>query len=263
MNPPNGSWGIVKVQPPSDSGDHLSPTLGRSNLNHPPTAVGGIQAKAPLFCRSDLNHPPTAVGGIRERGFLWISISLPYIFRAIASLAAAFCFILIASFITNAAAEEKPLLELNRAIEKSFAGGATHGYRVGVTAGQYLRITVDQRGIDIAIKIIAPDGKELVTSDLSDKGDIDSAVWIAEAAGEYRIDIAAAKAAPRGAYRIELVELRAPNEQDRQRVAAQQSFLEAEKFFAENKPDLRRKAMEQYEQAMRLWRGVAEFVSPD
>src|SRR6266508_6418224 len=59
-NPPNGSWGIVKVQPqlPIAVG-------GRPGFNDPPTAVGGIREKFLRRCRSGLNYPPTAVGGIR------------------------------------------------------------------------------------------------------------------------------------------------------------------------------------------------------
>src|SRR3989441_10330318 len=40
----------------------------RSDLKHPPTAVGGIHNRfANLVCRSDLKNPPTAVGGIHNR----------------------------------------------------------------------------------------------------------------------------------------------------------------------------------------------------
>jgi len=40
----------------------------RKDLNHPPTAVGGILVgELCLVCRKDLNHPPTAVGGILAR----------------------------------------------------------------------------------------------------------------------------------------------------------------------------------------------------
>src|SRR2546425_8316947 len=39
----------------------------RSDLKHPPTAVGGIHNRfANLVCRWDLNHPPTPVGGIQR-----------------------------------------------------------------------------------------------------------------------------------------------------------------------------------------------------
>ena len=41
--------------------------MNRSDLNHPPTAVGGIEtALGDDGYRKDLNHPPTAVGGIEN-----------------------------------------------------------------------------------------------------------------------------------------------------------------------------------------------------
>src|SRR6266542_4131847 len=59
-NPPNGSWGIVKVQPQSPIA-----VGGRLGFNDPPTAVGGIQEKFVCRCRLGFNDPPTAVGGIQ------------------------------------------------------------------------------------------------------------------------------------------------------------------------------------------------------
>ncbi|MGH9753630.1 MAG: BamA/OMP85 family outer membrane protein [Blastocatellia bacterium] len=61
LNPPNGSWGMVKVQPQSLVSGSIRP-----GFNDPPTAVGGIQEKFLRRCRLDFNHPPTAVGGIRR-----------------------------------------------------------------------------------------------------------------------------------------------------------------------------------------------------
>src|SRR6266542_3138739 len=43
-NPPNGSWGIVKARPSPYGNGRL-----RLDLNHPPTAVGGIQARTTLL----------------------------------------------------------------------------------------------------------------------------------------------------------------------------------------------------------------------
>ena len=44
LNPPNGSWGIVKARPSPYGNGRL-----RLDLNHPPTAVGGIQARTTLL----------------------------------------------------------------------------------------------------------------------------------------------------------------------------------------------------------------------
>ncbi len=82
-NPTNGSWWYVQVlstyRAAHDSFEshqrqlvecsrptfYRSATLGRWDLNHPPTAVGGIPSQRGfLSCRRDLNYPPTPVGGI-------------------------------------------------------------------------------------------------------------------------------------------------------------------------------------------------------
>ena len=42
-------------------------------------------------------------------------------------------------------------LELNKPVERELAGGQSHSYRIVLTAGQYLRVVADQRGIDIAV----------------------------------------------------------------------------------------------------------------
>jgi hypothetical protein len=49
--------------PPTRVGGYFKSTL-RSDLNDPPTSVGGIQISLNSSYRKDLNHPPTAVGGI-------------------------------------------------------------------------------------------------------------------------------------------------------------------------------------------------------
>ena len=46
-------------------GNGVSQLIGRWDLNHPPTSVGGISilSAAAMHCRLDINNPPTAVGG--------------------------------------------------------------------------------------------------------------------------------------------------------------------------------------------------------
>jgi replicative DNA helicase len=79
-NPPNGSWGMFKVRPIPGDGPRPNPPNGswgmfkvqpslvargeRLDFNDPPTAVGGIQEKLVRRCGLDYNDPPTAVGGI-------------------------------------------------------------------------------------------------------------------------------------------------------------------------------------------------------
>ena len=55
------------------------------------------------------------------------------------------------------------LLEEGKPIEREISGGQTHFYKLSVAAGQYARVIIDQRGIDVVVKLFAPNGK-LITS---------------------------------------------------------------------------------------------------
>src|SRR5712672_3135733 len=56
-------------------------------------------------------------------------------------------------------------LELKRPIERAMTTGEVHSYSVQVTAGQVLDVVVDQRGIDVVVNILAPDGTTLMELD--------------------------------------------------------------------------------------------------
>ena len=52
-------------------------------------------------------------------------------------------------------------LEPGKPVERELAGGQSHSYRIAVTAGQYLSVVVDQRGINVIVTLFGPDGKQI------------------------------------------------------------------------------------------------------
>src|SRR5689334_9622341 len=56
-------------------------------------------------------------------------------------------------------------LEMGRPVERELAGGESHVYQIQLAAGQYLGAVVEQRGIDVAVTVSAPDGKPLMEVD--------------------------------------------------------------------------------------------------
>lgn len=52
-------------------------------------------------------------------------------------------------------------------VERQIAGGQSHAYRLTLQAGQFVRVVVEQRGIDVKLALSSPDGKPLVESDLT------------------------------------------------------------------------------------------------
>jgi hypothetical protein len=62
-------------------------------------------------------------------------------------------------------AQESIPLEPGKPIERELSGGQSHSYRITMTAGQYLQVSVDQRGIDVLVTLFAPDGEKGIESD--------------------------------------------------------------------------------------------------
>src|SRR5262245_30268740 len=62
-------------------------------------------------------------------------------------------------------AEESQLLEPGKPIERELSSVRSHFYKITMTSGQYLQITVDQMGIDVLVALYTPDGKKIDYAD--------------------------------------------------------------------------------------------------
>jgi hypothetical protein len=58
-------------------------------------------------------------------------------------------------------AQESNSLEPGKPIQRELSGDQSHSYKITMISGQYLRIVVAQRGIDVAVALFTPDGKKI------------------------------------------------------------------------------------------------------
>jgi CHAT domain-containing protein/Tfp pilus assembly protein PilF len=124
------------------------------------------------------------------------------------------------------------LLEPGNPIERELTGGQVHSYQVTLSQGEYVRVLVEQRGIDVTVKSFGMDGKLIAESDSENrlKG-VERAELTAEAAGSYRFDVESKyKMLPAGRYEIRLEELRVATEKDRLLQEARELYTQA--FYA-------------------------------
>ena len=123
--------------------------------------------------------------------------------------------------------ESAPLVA-GRAVEREITGGESHTYKISLAAGQFVRVVVEQKGIDVALGLAGPDGKPLIESDLTALiGARESLSCEIAAAGEYQVVVRAKGATIlSGAYQV-LLELKAASEPDRKRARAEQLLNEA------------------------------------
>ncbi len=166
--------------------------------------------------------------------------------------------------LTTAAAAQSDrdiqLLERDKPVERELAGGQSHSYRIALTAGQYLRVIVDQRGIDVVVMLIAPDGKQLIEVDSpnGDKGP-EPVAAIIESSGSHRLEIRALnKEAATGRYEVKIEELRIATEQDRNRIAAYEALKQAGALTIKRTPESLQAAIKKYEDALILLRAAPD-----
>ncbi|HEU4389880.1 MAG TPA: tetratricopeptide repeat protein, partial [Blastocatellia bacterium] len=121
-------------------------------------------------------------------------------------------------------------LEVSRAVDGRLSSGEKSTYQLILTSGQYASLIVEQRGIDVIIRLIGANDKPVseVDSELGASGQ-ERIEIVAETDGYYRLVVEAKgrQGTESGAYRVTLAELRASTEQDRSLQEARRSQQES------------------------------------
>ena len=122
-------------------------------------------------------------------------------------------------------------LESGTPIEREMSAQQEHRYQLALRAGEYTRVTVVQRGIDVVVRLIAADGTVLgeFQDEPRNQGEEHVEV-VAETSGNYALMVKAslASAAP-GAYAIRMLDIRTATDDDR-------SMQDVRKLRAEYRP---------------------------
>jgi CHAT domain-containing protein/Tfp pilus assembly protein PilF len=151
-------------------------------------------------------------------------------------------------------------LKPGQVIERDMAGGEAHEYRIALSSGQYLKAVVEQKGIDVVVRLFGPGEKKLMEVD-SPNGTLgpEPVFFIADATGEYRLEVRSfeEKAAP-ARYEIKIAEMRESTATDRDRIAAERTFAQAEQLRVQETAESLRKAIEKYNEALPLFHKLGD-----
>ncbi len=151
-------------------------------------------------------------------------------------------------------------LEPGKPIERELSGSEVHFYQITLVAGQFLRVVIDQRGINLIVILYGPDTRKIaeIDSPIGSQG-AEPASLVAEASGSYRLEVRAwQKSAPKGRYEVRVEELRAATLQDKTRVAAERAFAEATLVSGQGTAESLRKAIEKYREIVPLWQALGD-----
>jgi len=125
--------------------------------------------------------------------------------------------------------QELRTLELNQSVERELTVGQTHRFRLELKAGQFVKLEVEQLGIDVVVEFSGPDGMSAPTTDREPWGHgKETILWEAAVSGPCRVEVLAPHSTTRtGRYAIRWSELPEPSERERALVKADRLYVQA------------------------------------
>src|SRR6266545_1209122 len=139
------------------------------------------------------------------------------------------------------AGKEKDIhaLEPGKPIRRELAGGQRHTYQTRLDPNQFLKVVVEQKGIDVVAQASGPDGKQILEVDSESRSQGREEIsLVAEAAGAFQLIVRPKQnGAPAGSYEIRIEELRVATDTDRALHDARKQFEESLKLRDADKLD--------------------------
>jgi len=157
-------------------------------------------------------------------------------------------------------------LEPGRQVEARLRKDEAHTYLIRLRAGDYLHLTVDQRGADVVATLFDPAGEEVrsvnIARPVPSQG-LEPIHAVAASDGVHRLDVRARATRGNGGYVVRIAEQRPAGERERQRAAAWGAFTEGERLRFLGTGEALRNAQSQFVSALELWRMLGDEPSQE
>jgi tetratricopeptide (TPR) repeat protein len=174
-----------------------------------------------------------------------------------------FCCLFLSQAIAGFNLQEAAPLLLNAPVSRDYKNGAKHVFSVSARENEVIEITCERKGIDIALAAFAPNGEKISVSNApSGFAGFDRLVFVAEKAGEYRIELDSRRPGTiGGSYTILLKDERAAGETDLKRAEAMKLLGTAREILvgAENRLEKSAQAVEKLQKALALFEKTDDF----
>ncbi|HEX8145591.1 MAG TPA: CHAT domain-containing protein [Pyrinomonadaceae bacterium] len=146
-------------------------------------------------------------------------------------------------------------LEYGATARRPLAGGEGHTYAASAHAGQYLRVVVEQQGIDVAVSLLSADGGVLVKADNANgtRG-TESVSLAADGEETFRVKVEAREPrAKSGYYTIRIAEQHVATAEDARRVRAERALAAGESLRADGSSNSLNQSLARYQEAYELF----------
>lgn len=144
-----------------------------------------------------------------------------------------------ADVVARAQEDQALRLELGKPIERELAGGQSHSYQLSLASGQYVKLVVEQRGIDVLAQLSGPDGKLITEFNSESRTQGQEMVeQVAEAECVYKLKVRPMyEGAADGKYQIRIEELRNATDIDRALQQARELHTESRRLYFASRYD--------------------------
>lgn len=152
------------------------------------------------------------------------------------------------------------LSEKNSYIEKQLLVDQTHKYQLYLKQDQYLNLAVIKKDTDLVVKVFDPNEKKLLEITSSDRPqDPELGIYLLmELTGSYRLEISIKNPLQTGSYGVKIKELRTATQIDKQRIASQALYDEAEQLRSQNTNESLEKAFAIYNKILPIWQQIGD-----
>ena len=156
--------------------------------------------------------------------------------------------------------EDIPDLKLNQPVFRKLRGREIHHFRVSMLRDEYLHVSVEQQGIDIKLTAICEDLRDPILVDRPNGAYGPEGLSLI-ADKEQRVTLRIDSYEPQanqGSYSITVDVRRRSMPQDRRMMAAELEITRAEESRAKGTPRDLQRAIDEFQQALALWREIKD-----
>jgi CHAT domain-containing protein/Tfp pilus assembly protein PilF len=149
-------------------------------------------------------------------------------------------------------------LTSGQVVEREMSGAEAHLYKFTLAAAGFMQVRVEQKGVDVLLRLLDAGGVELARMD-SPNGKVGPEIlsFVATAAGGYTLEVSSLdEKAEKGAYTVRRTESRAATALDRRRVEVERAFVEG--MTARDTAGQQATALVKLSEALAGWRELSD-----
>lgn len=151
-------------------------------------------------------------------------------------------------------------LEYGATARWPLVGGESHVYLVGAPAGHYLRVEVEQQGIDVVLSLLSANGSVTIRADNANGTRGVESVSLASTSDEtFRVKVEAREPRAKPAfYSIKIAEQHIATAEDSKRVSAERALAAGETLRAEGSLNSLNQSLARYQEAHELFSAAGD-----